>query len=440
MDRLLMKDLVAWRNRPKRKPLILRGVRQVGKTWLLREFGKSYFADVCYVNFERNSQISSVFENSLNPNQIITSLALFHGKPIIPEDTLIIFDEIQEVPRALTSLKYFAEEAPEYYLCCAGSQLGYTLHEHTSFPVGKVEYLDLRPLSFYEFLMANGQGMLADSILNGNFDLMPFEYELISLLKTYFVVGGMPASVQTWIDTHDYNAVDTVLDNLSSSYIDDFAKHAPHSLSEKLRYVWQSIPSQLAKENKKFIFGLVREGARAREYEETLMWLKDMGLIHRCGCITKPALPLRAYEDLKAFKVFLMDVGVLRHLSGLSPAVLLEGSRVFEEFKGALTEQFVLQELLLLPSLNAGHYWTSSGKAEIDFVFSFGLNVFPLEVKAEMNVKAKSMKVYDNLYHPERLFITSLRPYNTKERLTFIPLYMLFALEYILKQPSESKS
>ena len=436
MKRLLMDELVAWQNKPNRKPLILRGVRQVGKTWLLREFGKTYFDDVCYVNFERNNQLSAVFHDSLNPKQILTSLALFHGKPIIPEKTLIIFDEIQEVPRALTSLKYFAEEAPEYTLCSAGSQLGITLHDQMSFPVGKVEYLDLRPLSFCEFMMANDREMLAESVLNGNFDLMPFHDELISLLKTYFVVGGMPASVQTWLDTHDYNAVDSVLENLSSSYIDDFAKHAPHALTEKLRYVWQSIPSQLAKENKKFIFGLVREGARAREYEETLMWLEDMGLIQRNRCITKPALPLSAYEDLKAFKIFLMDVGVLRHLSGLSPTVVLEGSRVFEEFKGALTEQFVLQELMLLRSLNANHYWTSSGKAEVDFIFSDGLHVFPLEAKADVNVKAKSLNVYDNLYHPKRLFITSLRPYSCKEHLTFIPLYMLFALENILK-PTE---
>lgn len=436
MDRLLINDLCAWKEKVGRKPLILQGARQVGKTWLLKEFGSRHFEDVCYVNFERSQPLNRIFEGSISPMKIVDQLSLFHGRKILPEKTLIIFDEVQEVPRALTSLKYFAEEAPEYPICCAGSLLGVALHQGTSFPVGKVEFLTLQPLSFQEFLIANEEKMLVDYILQGNFDTEAFVEKLQDYLKSYFVIGGMPAAVQKWLDTHDYFEVEDIQRQLLQAYVDDFSKHAPSKLIAKIRYVWQSIPSQLAKENKKFVYGLVREGARAREYEDTLMWLSDTGLIRRVYRLSKPDLPLKAYEDLQSFKVYLLDVGLLRLLGGLSPKVIIEGCRIFEELKGALTEQFVLQELSLFPRINTSHYWTSEASAEVDFVFSEGLEVYPLEVKSGVNVHAKSLKVYDGKYNPKYLFRTSLLPYEKNDRLINVPLYMLFALDRVLAQNS----
>lgn len=436
MDRLLINDLCAWKEKVGRKPLILQGARQVGKTWLLKEFGSRHFEDVCYVNFERSQPLNRIFEGSISPMKIVEQLSLFHGRKILPEKTLIIFDEVQEVPRALTSLKYFAEEAPEYPICCAGSLLGVALHQGTSFPVGKVEFLTLQPLSFQEFLIANEEKMLVDYILQGNFDTEAFVEKLQDYLKSYFVIGGMPAAVQKWLDTHDYFEVEDIQRQLLQAYVDDFSKHAPSKLIAKIRYVWQSIPSQLAKENKKFVYGLVREGARAREYKDTLMWLSDTGLIRRVYRLSKPDLPLKAYEDLQSFKVYLLDVGLLRLLGGLSPKVIIEGCRIFEEFKGALTEQFVLQELSLFPRLNTSHYWTSEASAEVDFVFSEGLEVYPLEVKSGVNVHAKSLKIYDGKYNPKYLFRTSLLPYEKNDRLINVPLYMLFALDKVLAQNS----
>lgn len=432
MKRLLTDDLRKWKDKPDRKPLILRGARQVGKTWLLKEFGKEYFSGVCYVNFEQKDVLGAIFEGTLSPRRIIEQLSVYSGTKILPEDTLIIFDEVQEMPRALTSLKYFAEEAPEYVICCAGSLLGVALHEGTSFPVGKVEFLDLYPLSFREFLMANGEEMLVDYILEGgNRELSAFTERLTDYLKKYFVIGGMPSAILKWLDTRDFFEVDDVQRQLVSAYENDFSKHAPRQMIEKIRYVWDSIPSQLAKENKKFIYGLVRDGARAREYEDSLMWLSDAGEIIRTYNITKPDVPLKAYADLKSFKVFLLDVGLLRCLSGVSPKVILEGSRIFEEFKGALTEQYVCQELQLFRRLHSNYYWTSSSEAEVDFLISDGMEIFPMECKAGLTMNAKSLKVYRQKYMPRLSLRTSMLPYsrNDEDGIVNIPLYMLFALE-----------
>lgn len=437
MKRLLIAELQRWKDKTGRKPLILQGARQVGKTWLLKEFGKESFEDVCYVNFERNLPVNQLFEGSISPQRIIEQLSVFHGKQIQPEKTLIIFDEVQEVPRALTSLKYFAEEAPEYAICCAGSLLGVALHQGTSFPVGKIEFLTLQPLTFQEFLLANGEELLVGYTLKGNFEADTFKEKFEDYLKSYFIIGGMPAAVQTWLDTRDYFEVESVQKQLLKAYEDDFSKHAPAGLIAKIRYVWQSIPTQLAKENKKFVYGLVREGARAREYEDTLMWLSDTRLIRRVYRLSKPDLPLKAYEDLQSFKVYLLDVGLLRVLGGLSPKVLIEGSRIFEEFKGALTEQYVLQELAMFPQLNASYYWTSDAAAEVDFVFSDGLNVYPLEVKAGNNVHAKSLKSFGERYNSKNLFRTSLLPYEENGKLVNVPLYMLFALQEVLSKQEE---
>ena len=349
----------------------------------------------------------------------------------MPNDTLLIFDEVQEMPRALTSLKYFAEEAPEYAICCAGSLLGVALHEGTSFPVGKVEFLDLYPLSFHEFLLANGEEMLLNYILrDGNRNLAPFTEKLTDYLKKYFVIGGMPSAILKWLDTHDFFDVDDVQKQLVTAYENDFSKHAPKQMVEKIRYIWDSIPSQLAKENKKFVYGLVRDGARAREYEDAIMWLSDAGEIIRTYNISKPDVPLKAYADLKSFKVFLLDVGLLRCISGVSPKVILEGSCIFEEFKGALTEQYVCQELQLFKRLQTNYYWTSSSTAEIGFLISDGMEVYPLECKAGLTMNAKSLKVYRQKYMPKYALRTSLLPYskNEEEGIINLPLYLLFAL------------
>lgn len=430
MDRLLIADLYKWKTKADRKPLILRGARQVGKTWILKDFGKKYFKDVCYVNFEQKDMLADVFEGELSPHDIIEKLSILKRMKIKPQDTLIIFDEVQEMPRALTSLKYFAEESPEYAICCAGSLLGVTLHQGTSFPVGKVDFLDLHPMSFREFLMAQDEQMLVDYILKGNRDLGAFETKLTAYLKKYFVIGGMPAAVAKWKETNDYYDVDDVQRKLVLSYQNDFSKHAPRSLVEKIRYVWDSIPSQLAKENKKFVYGLVREGARAREYEDALLWLSDAGEIIRTYNVSKPDAPLKAYADLKAFKVFLLDVGLLRCMSGLSPRAILEGSRIFEEFKGALTEQYVCQELQLFNRLQANYYWTSTSKAEVDFLVSDGLNVYPLECKAGLTMNAKSLKSYRDRYAPLLSIRSSLLPYErqTDAKMLNLPLYLLFTL------------
>ena len=433
MERLLLKELKEWKEKPSRKPLILQGARQVGKTWLLKEFGKCCFDDVCYVNFERTSPINDVFNGDLTPERLITQLSLLSGKKIEPEKTLVIFDEVQEVPRALTSLKYFAEEAPEYAVCCAGSLLGIALHSGTSFPVGKVDFLTLYPLSFQEFLIAHGEQPAVEQIMHGNLDTTAINDRLTMHLKNYFVIGGMPAAVQQWVESKDYFSVEKIQQQLLNAYMSDFSKHAPSGIVAKIRYVWQSIPNQLAKENKKFVFGLVREGARAREYEDALMWLSDTGIIKRVYKVTKPDIPLKAYEDLHTFKIYLHDVGLLRLHSGVNASVILEGSRIFEEFKGALTEQYVLQELSVYPDLYANHYWASSATAEVDFIMQHKLRIYPVEAKAGLNVKAKSLKVFIDLHKPNYAVRTSLRPFRIDGSIINIPLYQLFAIKRILE-------
>lgn len=432
MERLLLDSLKQWKDSPQRKPLILEGARQTGKTWLLQEFGRQCFESVCYINFEQSRYLEAVFMGDLTPSMLIEQLSVYHGQVIRPETTLLIFDEVQEMPRALTSLKYFCEQAPEYAICCAGSLLGIALHEGTSFPVGKTDFLHLYPLSFREFLLANGEEMLVNYLLGGNRTVAPFEAKLTNYLKNYFITGGMPAAVEEWLRTKDFNRVTTLQLQLIKAYENDFSKHAPHTQVEKLRYVWGSIHSQLARENKKFVYGLVREGARARDYEDALLWLADAGEIVRTHNVSKPSLPLSAYTDLKAFKVYLLDVGLLRAMSGLSPRVVLEGSRVFQEFKGALTEQFVCQELQTLSAeWQTRYYWTSGATAEVDFLLSDGLNVYPLECKAGVTMNAKSLKLYCEKYAPRWAIRTSLLPYerNEQARLLNLPLYMFFTLE-----------
>jgi len=434
MRRLLMKDLIKWKSKKNRLPLILKGARQVGKTWLLKEFGKSAFNDVLYINFERTPSLKETFEGDISPQRILDILGALHGTRIKPQETLVVFDEVQEIPRALTSLKYFAEAAPEYAICCAGSLLGVALHEGTSFPVGKVEFLTLHPLNFEEYLIANNEEGLVDFVRKEGLRELPkaITDRMADHLKMYFVVGGMPKAISTWLETKDFSELETKQLDILATYENDFSKHPPANVTPRIRHLWNSIPSQLAKENKKFIYGLVREGARARDYEEALMWLLDAGLLHKVGRISKAAMPLKSYEDLKSFKLYHVDVGLLRVLSELSPYAILDGTKVFEEFKGALTEQYVLTELLVKDCIRSVYYWTSDATAEIDFVFADNKNIYPVEVKAGENLKAQSLKVYREKFKPEISIRTALTNLRMDDGLLNVPLYALFNLESYL--------
>jgi predicted AAA+ superfamily ATPase len=347
----------------------------------------------------------------------------------------MIFDEVQEIPRALTALKYFAEAAPEYSICCAGSLLGVALHSGTSFPVGKVDFLSLQPLCFEEFLMANGEEVLIEYVKGIGLHEIPkaITEKLTDYLKLYFVLGGMPGVVASWLDTRDFSVVESRQRDILATYENDFSKHAPKNVVPKLRYLWNSVPSQLAKENKKFIYGLVREGARARDYEEAMLWLLDSGLLRKVGRIKKAAAPLKAYEDLRAFKLYHLDVGLLRTMSELPPEAILDGIKIFEEYKGALTEQFVLTELSGKNYIRSVYYWTSDATAEVDFVFADSRSIYPVEVKAGENLQARSLKVYRERYEPKLAIRTSLSNLRLDNGLLNIPLYALFDLENYLR-------
>jgi len=441
MERVLMPRLVEWAQKSDRKPLIIMGARQVGKTWLMREFGRNNFKDVFYLNFENTPGMVELFSGEIQPQRIIDYLSALHGKRIIANETLMIFDEVQEVPRALTSLKYFAEEAPEYAICCAGSLLGIALHKNTSFPVGKVEFLTLEPLSFEEYLMANDEQLLLNQIHSHNIEPIPvlFSEKLIDYLKQYFIVGGMPAAVMKWIESRDFYTVESVQSAILLSYEQDFSKHAPSHLVPKIRHIWNSIPGQLARENKKFIYGLAKDGARAREYEDALMWLKDSGLIRQLFRTTQATFPLKAYIDLKSFKIFHLDIGLLRVMSGLSPEIIIEKEAVFKEFKGAITEQYVLQQLSGMAEIKDCYYWTTDATAEIDFLFSYKNLIIPVEVKAGENLHAKSLRVYIEKYKPDISIRTSLRNLQYSEGLINIPLFVFFELISIISKTVENK-
>jgi predicted AAA+ superfamily ATPase len=430
-----MEDLIHWKNKKDRLPLILKGARQVGKSWLLNAFGETAFDDVLSVNFENASGLKEVFDGDISPQRILDLLGALHGKRIKPWDTLLIFDEVQEIPRALTALKYFAEAAPEYAVCCAGSLLGVALHSGTSFPVGKVDFLTLQPLNFEEFLLAGGEDALIEFVRGNGVQEIPraVSDKLTDYLKLYFVVGGMPAAVSSWLETRDHSVVEKRQRDILTTYENDFSKHAPRSVVPKLRYLWNSVPSQLAKENKKFIYGLVREGARARDYEEAMLWLLDSGLLRKVGRITKAAAPLKAYEDLRAFKLYCLDVGLLRVMSELPPAAILGGARIFEEFKGALTEQFVLTELAGKDFIRNIYYWTSDGIAEVDFVFADSRGIYPVEVKAGENPRSKSLQVYRERYSPRLAIRASLSNLRLDGGLLNVPLFALFNLENYLR-------
>lgn len=426
MYRIAIEKLYKWKNSKRRKPLIIEGARQVGKTWLMKEFGEQAYADTVYINFDSNSRMADLFSADLDTDRLIMGLELYAGRKINPENTLLIFDEVQEVPRALASLKYFYENAPQYHIVCAGSLLGIALHQGTSFPVGKVDFLKLYPLSFSEFLMATGNERFAELLKKQDYEMITsFKQTYIDALKHYYFVGGMPEAVQSFAESKDFNEVRAIQKRILAAYEQDFSKHAPNEIVPKIRMLWNSIPSQLARENKKFIYGLVREGGRAREYETAIMWLSDCGLVHRVSRVNAAGIPLKAYEDLKAFKLFIVDVGLLGCMTGLRQRTLLDGDDLFVEFRGALTEQYVCQQLKTIEDLGVYYYTNDRGSCEIDFVVDTGEQIVPIEVKAETNLRAKSLKTYRERFEPELSVRTSMADYKKEDWLLNLPLYAI---------------
>lgn len=426
MYRMAMENLFAWKQSRRRKPLIIEGARQVGKTWLMKEFGRQAYGDTVYINFDSNARMAELFASDLDTKRLVLGLELYAGRKIDPENALLIFDEVQEVPRALAALKYFCEDAPQYHIVCAGSLLGIALHRGTSFPVGKVDFLKLYPLSFQEFLMAIGKKQFSELLDQQDFSMITsFRETYADALKQYYFVGGMPEAVESFAENQDFNEVRQIQKRILAAYEQDFSKHAPNEAVPRLRMLWNSIPAQLAKENKKFIYGLVREGARAKDYETALLWLSDCGLVHRVSRVNAPGIPLRAYEDMKAFKLFVLDVGLLGCMTGLHQRTLLDGNALFVEFKGALTEQYVCQQLKTLADLELCYYTNDRGSCEVDFVVDTGGRVMPLEVKAETNLRAKSLKTYREKFSPELAIRTSMADYRKEDGLVNLPLYAI---------------
>jgi len=425
VKRQAMNELEVWRTSHTRKPLIIRGARQVGKTWLMKAFGKKAFKNVAYINFDNNERMKDLFKGDFDIPRLLTALQIEAGALIKPHETLILFDEVQEVPFALTSLKYFHENAPAYAIIAAGSLLGVALHDGTSFPVGKVTFLDLFPMNFTEFLTAMGHADLVELLEKREWELLSaFRNQYIDMLRNYYFVGGMPEAVEAFAERRDYAEVREIQKSLLLAFEQDFSKHAPAETVPRIRMLWNSIPAQLAKENKKFFYGLVREGARSKDYELAMRWLVDCGLIHRVERVNKPEIPLSSYAG-SGFKLFMLDVGLLSAKSGLDVRTLLEGSRIFTEFKGALTEQYVQQQLRAESNIEP-YYWSAErGDAEIDFLFQHGMGVVPLEVKAEENLRAKSLKTYADVFKPKTSIRTSMSNYRAEDWLTNLPLYAI---------------
>jgi len=426
MKRVLLENLKQWKHSATRQPLILRGARQVGKTWLMKEFAKTEYKDAIYVNFEFDEDMKTLFEADLNPERILLHLKTFSGIEAKPHTTLIIFDEIQEAHRGLTSLKYFSENAPEYHVIAAGSLLGITLHKHVSFPVGKVDFLDLYPLNFYEFLCAIGQERFVELLKTEDSQMITsFKTKYIEWMRQYYYVGGMPAAVVSFAQRKDFAEVRAIQRKILDAYEHDFSKHAPVEIVPRIRLVWNSILPQLAKENRKFIYAKIEKGARAREFELAMAWLLDCGLIKQVFRTTKPDLPLKAYYDFSAFKLFMVDVGIMAAMAELDAKTLLRGSEIFEEFKGALTEQFVFQQLIQNKSLVIAYWASDSLKAEIDLLVQYSNEVIPIEVKAAENLQAKSLKTFCQKYNPKTAIRTSLSDYRKEPWLTNVPLYVI---------------
>ncbi len=424
MYRVQTNALKDWKEKKNRKPLLIFGARQVGKTWLATDFGKKHFKKTAYINMDNNPSMFNLFDEGYDISNIISAFQIESKVNITPEDTLIIIDEIQEVPKAVQSLKYFYENAPEYYVIATGSKLGVALHNGTSFPVGKVNTLNLYPLSFYEYLLARDKRDLADLISSDNYALInSFSSELSSLLKEYYFVGGMPEAVKTFIDSNDFSEVRIVQKDLLSLYSNDFSKHAPANIAKRMQMVWDTIPKQLAKENKKFVYGLIREGARAREYEIAIQWLIDTGLVYKCTRVSKPYLPLKSYAEPENFKLYVLDTGLLLAMADIDVHTIIEGNRLLVDFKGALTEQYISGELTN-HNIPLYYYSTPNSSGEIDFITQYKSSIIPIEVKAEENLKSKSLKAFRDKYSPELSIRTSLSNYKEQDWMINVPLFI----------------
>lgn len=429
MERIILHKLVEWKKSPYRKPLILKGVRQVGKTWILKEFGERCYENTAYFNFDENEEYRQFFETTKDVDRILQNLMLASGQKILPEKTLIIFDEVQDCPKVINSMKYFCENAPAYHIACAGSLLGIALAKPSSFPVGKVNFMQIDPMIFTEFLIANGDENLVAYLAGVDaIDSIPdaFFNPLCEKLKMYYVTGGMPESVRMWTEDRNVNAMQEVLSDIIGAYERDFAKHPNLSEFPKISMIWKSIPSQLARENKKFLYKVVKEGARAREYEDALQWLADARLVHKIYRSSTPRLPVSAYDDLSAFKIYLVDVGLLRRLAQLAPTAFGEGNRLFTEFKGALTENFVLQTLMTQFEVTPRYWSQNNPPYEVDFLIQRENDIFPIEVKAEANTKSKSLRKYKELF-PETVKLRvrfSLDNLKLDNDVLNIPLFM----------------
>lgn len=429
MRRDAMQQLYDWKEKTTRKPLIVRGARQVGKTWLMKEFASSAYRQFAYINFEDNEVMKDVFQKDFDVERILMAIQLVTGI-VVDTETLIIFDEIQEAPRGLTALKYFQEKAPQYHVVAAGSLLGIAMHSNDSFPVGKVDFMDLYPLSFSEFLEAVGQEAFARLLAKKDWGLIAaFRSKLIDLLKQYYYVGGMPEVVNAFINHKDYAEVRQLQQTILDSYDRDFSKHAPIAEVTRIRMIWRSVPAQLAKENKKFIYGVVKEGARAKDFELAIEWLIDAGLIYKVSRVKKAGIPLSAYEDFSAFKLFLLDTGLMGAMSGLPPQALLEGNVLFSDYKGAITEQYVLQQLKSVKGLSI-YYWSSdTSRGELDFLLQKDVSVIPVEVKAEENLQSKSLRFFVEKNAGLHGVRFSMSDYRKQEWMINYPLY---SVGYIL--------
>jgi predicted AAA+ superfamily ATPase len=426
MYRTKIKELIDWKNQIDRKPLIVQGARQVGKTWLIKEFGKTAFKKTVYINFEDTPELQNMFLQDFSIRRIITVLEAFSGTQIVPEDTLIVFDEIQSAKKGITSLKYFCENAPEYHVIASDSLLGMNLHNKVSFPVGKVNFLFLYPLSFYEFLLAVGENGLASILSEKHWDaLIAFTEKFKEFLRYYFFTGGMPEVVNSFAQNRDFNKVRQIQQDILITYENDFSKHAPYQIVPRMNMVWQSIPAQLGKENKKFVYGVLKDGARAKDFELAIQWLVDSGLLLKCNRISKPAMPLIAYQDISAFKLYFNDVGLLSAKSSLDAKTLINGNIIFTEFKGSLTEQFVIQQFRAMKNTSV-YYWTNDrSTAEVDFVLQNEGDIIPIEVKAAENLKAKSFQMFCEKFKPQNAIRSSLSNYRKESWMTNVPLYIV---------------
>lgn len=434
IKRIIQKKLSDWKQSPERKPLILQGARQVGKTWLLKHFGAAEFDNFAYFNFEEQPDLKQFFENTKDVHRILQNLALVYGQPIVPQKTLIIFDEIQECNDALNALKYFSENTPEYLIAGAGSLLGVSMSNGNSFPVGKVDFLHLHPVCFSEFLSAADPELFSYLETIDRIEPLPdiFFHPLVDKLKMFFISGGMPEAIVALLEKQNIERTQQVLQNILNAYALDFSKHAEKKEIPKLNYLWSSIPSQLSRNNKKFLYQAVKPGARSREYEDALLWLSRAGLVHRIFRVSKPGLPLSAYDDLSSFKLYLLDVGLLRRLSFLDPIAIREGNRLFAEFKGALSENYILQHLIAHME-GTPRYWTSGNQAEVDFLIQIKNDIIPIEVKSDESIHSKSLAVYNDLYKPPIRIRYSLKNLKKDNGLLNIPLFLVDHTEKLLR-------